>query len=267
MNKFLFSFCVLFFTSCQLGSDNTAVYNSNVRVLVAPFGSGDTVQSSRPIIFPNGGRKACRQRPFRSSDMRTFLRGLGVDKDHLDVLFNEEDTESEAERVPQTVVLTDVADNWLKFGLLIANHNTKVFLVVESLHFTAEGKIRGEQFLHSGNVDHGYCSGEHGDVAPFLYLVPPGKQAAYRPLSDNPFENLTIYLDGFPIIDRTEEPSREFQREIGVTGVTGNFSSAIIEVPIYTVEITLSGYFMLKDGFPLAAFAQRYTFKAGRPPQ
>ena len=148
--------------------------------------------------------KFCRNRPFRFRDAQKVLKDAGLEQDTLDLLFNIEEGETEeVERTRSDAVRVQVGENWLKFGLWIANGNkgeNNFFLVIENIIFQSAAVYKGQAFSHGGNVDAGYCdsgSDGGGDIAPYLYLIPPNQKIFYSPLSDNPFHNLTIYIDGF----------------------------------------------------------------------
>lgn len=292
MNKFFLLSFIFYFVSCQF-TGQTSTLSSNVQVLVAPYGQGDRVRSTNPLIFINGGSFDCRRSPFRFSDARASLEKEKIDPDFLDDFFGEENEEEEegenadntdnrAEVKEDNPVRIEVSENWLKFGLWITNLNrgqTNFFLVIDSLTYVATA-VRGQEvFTHVGNVNSGYCSGTEGEVAPYLYFVPPGKKIEYAPSSKNPFHNLTIYISGFPIIDRREEPSRRQQQRRNRASSLGSGNSNagqslglqnpldqihgsnnIIIIPDYTVELTLRGYFMTKTGIRVSSFINRTSF-------
>ena len=286
------------FSSCQIGQGgNSSVLSSNVHIIVAPYGEGDKVFSSKPIIFLKGGQKICRRRPFRASEARTTLQSAGLEEDFLDEFFDEEDEQrggpGDTERQTNDPVEVDMGDNWLRFGLFIANENkgkNNFFLVVDSLVYNATAIYKGQVFSHSGNIDSGYCDSEEGETAPYLYLIPPNQKITYSPQSKNPFHNLTILIDGFEILDRSDQASYSQQQRIqnaqqqlggqsfgnqqlGQNQQTGQNQpigqdqqnqsygpNEIIVIPDYTVELILRGYFMTKSGNPIASFVKRTQF-------
>ena len=281
MKKTLF-FCLacLSFSSC-LGSSGLS--SKDVRVAVVAFHSNSDVQtaSGAPYIRTKGTRQICRWRPFRQRKARDQLLQEGVDKEVLDdYLFpikeEEEELSESYEIIQEDPVYLQVGDNWLRFGLQITNM-TDFVLIIDTIRYQARAKCGSQVFSHSGEFNFGYCSGGGGDEAPYLYLVPPagttGKQVNYFPQSANPFDNLTLYIDGFPILDRTGEASQSFQSHFEDTGVAGTSGSTdvtgerecqpnkTIVIPRYTVELTLVGYFMLPRGGEQAGhFQKRITF-------
>lgn len=90
-----------------------------------------------------------------------------------------------------------VSGNWLKLGLQIENKTKDWILVIEDIVLFAEAEHEGEVFHYRQDLSRGYCG------LPFLYVVPDGISLHYDPFSDNPLENLTLYIDGFPSIDGT----------------------------------------------------------------
>ena len=285
MSKFFLFFCILFYTSCQWESDSRSVLSSNIHVVVAPYGPEDKIKPSKPFILTSGGHKVCRPSPFRFRDAKNILKDAGLEQNALDLLFNiEEEGTEEVGPTRPGAVRVQVGENWLKFGLWIANRNkgkNNFFLVIENIIFKATAVYRGEPLRpHSGNVDAGYCdSGSGGgEIAPFLYLIPPNSKSAYSSISNNPLENLTIYIDGFPIIDRSNELSFTQQQRLqrlaeGGQGLTEGSqgrnqiygSDEIRVIPDYTVELTLIGYFMTKSGIQMAPFSKRVKFNTSQP--
>ncbi|MDE0091828.1 MAG: hypothetical protein OXN83_00915 [Oligoflexia bacterium] len=280
MKKTLF-FCLACFSlsSCLVGSGS-----NDVRVKVVSYHSNSDVQtaSGAPYIRTKGTRQICRWRPFRQRTARDQLLQEGVDKEVLDdYLFpieEEEGEESESYEVIQDdPVYLQLEDYWLRFGLQITNI-TDFVLIIDTIRYQARARCGSQIFSHSGEFSFGYCSGGGGDEAPYLYVVPPvettGKQINYKPLSSNPFDNLTLYIDGLPVLDRTGEASPSFQSRFEDTGVAGTFGSAEVTderecqpneplvVPQYTIELTLVGYFMLPrgSGEQTGGFQKRISF-------
>ena len=279
---FLFS-CFFVLISCQIGSSGSAL-SSRVLVRVAP-------SSIRPIQL-TGGRKVCRPRPYSNFDARRALKegsGLSLSKDFLDSFFGEGSQTAPPDhgiRQNQPVRI-DVGDNWLEFGLEILNGNrgeNNYFLMIKNINYNALAIHQKQVFTLSGTVGSDQCGGP-----PYLYLIPPGQKIIYSDLSENPFHNLTLFLSGFPIIDRSNQPSPSLQsraQNIGQQGQgTGSVSSRrgtnslqsdfyspneIIEIPRYTVELTLRGDFMREseeagddsDLIPFSPFVKRIRFRA-----
>ena len=293
MNRISYLFFLfLSASSCQIGTGGTSALSSNVHVIVAPQGVGDKIFSRRPIIFINGSRQACRPHSFRISEARNVLKKEGVETEFLDNFFGIDSNEVEGDegegqnqeepRSGKSII--NVGDNWLKFGLWISNTNAgknNFFLVIDNLTYSATATYKRVPYTHSGNISSGYCEGS----TPYLYFVPPKRKVTYQPLSRNPFHNLTIFLEGFPLLDRSSESSIQQQRRVqslqqvgatntGIGSVLGHHnntpnstedkltysSNEIKVIPEYTVELTLSGYFMTKSGQPVANFVKRVQF-------
>ena len=257
-----------------------------MRVEVVAFHSNSNVQTSsgRPYIRAKGTRKYCRFRPFKQKLVREQLVNIGVSKEVVrDYLFQIEEEnsetgsneENEAEEKP---VYLQVDDNWLSFGLQIINL-TQLVLIIDTIRYQARGKCGSQVFSHSGEIASGYCSGDGGDSAPYLYIVPPagttGRQVNYYPQSANPFDNLTLFISGFPIVDRSGDPSKVLQNAFGTGGNTASTATAsagtggrecqpneIIVIPQYTVELTFIGYFMVPkgEGEQAGNFRKRISF-------
>ena len=118
----------------------------------------------------------------------------------------------------------------------------------------------------------------------FYILSLQGRRIDYKPQSDNPLENLTIYMGGFEIVDNRQREtasllSRGFQ-DIGSQQVStqqntqGGESSVIsdeqrplgssepiLRIPNYYVEATLIGHFVLADGTRISEFIKRVSFE------
>ena len=283
MNK-VFVLIFLLLSSCQFGPGGLASsLDLNVVVKLTPYTSKDSVVPSnrRPIIFPNGGRKVCRPYPYRVRDIRSILnlkeegeRAVKREDNLLEELFRgREEPESTVSSASNEPVRLEVGENWLKFGLVIANHNTgkndegesrNFFLIIESISYNAFARYQGQDFSHSGSITSGYCdsNAEGGEIPPFLYLVTPGDQVNYKPSSKNPLENLTIYISGFPIVDRSSQPSSSLQQRIQGGGNLQEFYRPrdIKVIPKYEVELTLVGYFINRLGKEPIGFERRFSF-------
>lgn len=271
LNKILLPFlCLATFSSCDFRLDgNSSVLSANVHVVVAPYGEGSVKISSQPVILLTGGEKVCRPRPFVNSEAVTVLKEESLTENFLEDLFGEEGggeggAEVRADSSRNEPVKTSVGDNWLEFGLWISNANkgrNSYFLIIRNIIWVASANYRRETLSASGNVDAGYCEGP-----PFLYLVPPNRKVTYSPESSNPLHNLTIFLDGFNIIDRSGEPSPLLGVRASETGgVRYSYSpNEIIVIPSYTVQLTLRGYFLTKSGVQVAPFVKRVYFRTGK---
>ena len=280
---FLFCFLCVFLSSCALGLSSSGT--NKVQVFVVPFHSDSKSRtaSGRPYIRTKAIPQICRWRPFQLREVYEQLQEEGIAEEVLDryFLLEEEEGESADEREIGEPVYHTVGDNWIKFGLQITNL-TNYVLVIDTVRFQARARCGSQTFQHSGEISTGYCGGEGSDAAPYLYVAPPadltGTQINYYPQSSNPFDNLTLLFDGFPIIDRTQEASRSFQNAFtrssspsgvatGTAGATGTADSAgtagvgagtrtnrecqpnkTIVIPRYDIELVLIGYFMLPSG-------------------
>ncbi len=291
----LFSFCIL--GACTVNSGG-----SNVKVIVSPFGRGQQVISSRPVIYlHNGERQICRGRPYLVREARNILANRNMTKDFLDDFFPLEEgqganreAEGGSNNRNNDPVRMDVGSNWLKFGLNIQNGTERVtksneeknfFLIVHDIAYSAVGLHKGRRVgTVNGTISSGFCSSSEGGGSggtPFLYFIPPGTSVRYRPLSTNPFENLTLFISGFDIIDRSEEASPRLQSlGAGVAGAEGAGGAGaesqpgqqagsansygpdeIIIIPDYTVELVLRGYFMTNKGELVSEFVKRVRFQ------
>ena len=280
---FLLCFLLALLSSCVGTVGSGSNLSHKVQVFIVPFHSDSRVRtaSGRPPIRDwKGGPKVCRFRPFRLEDVRDRLIKEGVNKNVLDKFLFDETFETEgggegesegnsfSRREVGRPVYHEVGENWLSFGLQITN-DTPFLLVIDNIRFQAKARCGSQTFEHSGEISTGYCSGEGEGATPYLYLVPPlaigGKQVNYYSKSPNPFDNLTLFFDGFPILDRTGEASPDLQSTVkafgaNTTGQTNNVSTSatgtekecqphkIKVIPIYRVELTLIGYFILPRG-------------------
>ena len=291
----VFCFLLLAPASCQLYSGQTSsTLSAKVTVVSLPYGAGDSIRPSSPVVFLSGGALPCRPEPVDVSKVRQSLESKisssgsgdrlapGVFED----LFGdvEEDGEVDLADGQRDPVIKDVGENWLKLGLYIGNGNQGVgknfWLIVENISFRAVARHRGFICIHQGNLDSGQCE----DGVPFLYVVPPGLSVTYKPKSRNhPLENLTLYIEGFPIVDRSQEFSPDLARQAGEesqgsAGGCQEDSSAlgglqnqqeslnlfgrqsVKVIPPYTVELTLHGFFVDKNGDRVAAYVGRTRF-------
>ena len=281
--------CILFFflSSCIFGGAGSG----QVQVKVAAFHENSPLRtaSGQPYIRLSPSREICRWRPFQLQQVREQLLTEGIDEETLDdYLFYTEGEEATEEEGPgpevRSPVYIETEDNWTKFGLQIVNLS-RFALIIDTVRFNARARCGSQTFDHSGEISSGYCS-ESGHDAPFLYIVPPtnyddkgrpiGPGINYQPRSINAFDNLTLIFNGFPIIDRTAEPSRNLQRAFqtvennasnsrgqqnGSTAETECQPNQTIVIPRYTVELTLIGYFLLPRGTEqVSHFTKRIRF-------
>lgn len=276
-----FSLCLVligvFFNSCALNYGSA--FNSKVKVWVSPYGEGDELRSSEPIIFTGGATLVCRPSAPDPKKIREFLEKHALLEDENSPIFdlygidpNEEGTaegnqgsvQSAALRGPTKVAL---AENWLKLGLHIANANENVYLVVTGISFTAQARQGNQIFNHSGNIPVSYCDNPYQA----LYIVPPRTRVEYKPYSSNFLENLTIYIDSFKIIDTTKDAPAQ-QGGVGGAATAAGASNAAqgasgsgsqgcgISIPRYTVKMILTGHFITQKGTQVSGFIHRVIF-------
>ena len=297
--KRLFLIFILFFflASCLIGG---GAGSNSVRVQVAAFHQNSALRtgSGQPYIRLSPSREICRWRPFKLENVREQLLTTGIAKEILDdFLFyretegaegaegEERETSSYGPEVGKPVYI-ETGENWTKFGLQITNL-TKYVLIIDTVRFEAKARCGSQIFEHSGEHSAGYCSRE-GDEAPYLYIVPPVKRddkgnpthpmVNYHPRSSNAFDNLTLIFDGFPIVDRTKEASKNFQNAFKSpgtntpTGLSGTESAGsaterecqpnkTIAIPKYDIELILVGYFLLPRSVEqVGSFTKRIHF-------
>ena len=140
-------------------------------------------------------------------------------------------------------VKTSVSGIYIHFGLVIINGNSEETLVIDTVSINGRGAYNGQTFNYSKSLNAGYCG------LPFFYVVAPGEDLSYHPLSENFLENLTLYMDGFPVVDSTREEEPQ------------------IVIPEYDIELTLMGWFVSEEREDQSKpFFKRLGFKtkAGR---
>ena len=269
--------------------------SEDVRVVVEPFGKGDELRSSAPLLrFNRPLLPTCRPFPVTPRSLRNILSKAGFDVnqeggvgDSLGIREPEEEgtggpaaaaaagglSAEERERERQPVLAGGVGDRWLSFGLYISNgrnfsgnadRKEYLLLVIEDLTFTAQARVGNETREHGGSISgRDYCGGPG-----FLYLIPGGKAIEYQPTSNNPLHNLTVYLSGFPVIDNRNEPEalpaggEEAAGGGGAAAARDNLpvGNCIVYIPRYRVRLTLSGYFMTTKGTRVQRFTHRTVF-------
>ena len=158
------------------------------------------------------------------------------------------DTSSIQDVSPDEPPSVSVSRNWLKLGLLIINKNVEkdknYTLLIDHITFSAQREFKGQIFNYAKTIRPDYCG------LPFLYLVQPGPILDYKPFSENPLENLTLYVDNFPFIDNSNEAS-------SAEGVPK------IIIPEYEILFTLRGQFIL-EGTPPIPFITRRQFSTSQ---
>ena len=165
-------------------SSQGGLFSSRVKVVVSPFGAGDVLRPSRPMMFlsrvGDGGGFEGSELPCRPSEPKYFaikesLQDAGLNRSVFANILNIEEQEEQAEEEAGTgkqAILTSVTGPaWTKLGFFIGNFNTGVknnaFLIIENIAYSGRTKdIRNGHV--AGNIGSSYCGG------PVLYLVPPG---------------------------------------------------------------------------------------------
>ena len=291
------SFCAALFSlaisaACIVSSESGEGGQWAVRAIVNPYGPKDEIRSAQPIIYKTGGDFHCRPSSPDQEDVRRILekQEISLDKDSLILdIFNlseeSEDSSADAGAAALTTegneksrpVTVTVGDGWLKFGLVVFNGNQNFHLVITEIAWYARS-VGVEGWSASGNVVSNYCGSQ------VLYFVPPGKKVDYRPHSKSDIlSNLTIYLSGFQLVDRTTQPSRELIAQTGgpgggegggseaglggdgaagaADGTRGRVpENCTIFIPKYRVELVLRGYFITPAGTRVRDVADHVHF-------
>ena len=283
MTKFLtVPFLLFFLSSCNFQGDTGLTSQIAVRVVAQHSDSFIRTASGRPYIRLQGGRRICRVRPFNIDNIRESLIISGVSSDILNSnFFRESSGEETAEGVegssssneerPSTdPVYYDVAENWIEFGLQIANP-TEFILVINKIRLNGVGRCGGKVYTYSGEEKGTeYCS-ENG--FPALYIVPPGTEVNYHPESLKAFDNLKLYFSGFEIEDRRGDFSRRLQNQTEESKTQGEVSNPTANtascqpqredyaIPTYQMELNLLGYFLgVTDEYVTLDFFKRVSF-------
>ena len=278
---FFIIICSFIFSSCTFTSSSGS--GSDVNIVVNPFGPNDKIRSFQPFLRIKSQSESeeempCRPRPFSLKDLKQILENddsIDIDQDYLDSWLDLEETEQSSQEQansPRNLkVVQSIQGSWTKIGLKIENANKEFFLVIESIAYFGRARYKGQQFSLQGTINPSDCQGEGGDLPPFLYFIPPARQVEYKPLSGNPLENLTIYIEGFEVIDPSQDPSCDSQREtnqqsgIGVSAVLNTSDNQTtcsdrLIIPKYTIELSFIGYFKTKSGIRISQFRQRVFF-------
>ena len=267
----VFFLCFFFLTACvfRAGGGSAAW----VSIVANPFKDDKGNARSLPaIIYTDGGEGICRPGTPDSDTLRNALEEKGLLDNPDSVIFDLFDIDLEGageggvteSQGSNRSLKISVGENWLKFGLQITNAHKDLYLIVTGITFSAVARYKGRVVgQHSGNISPGYC-GTKGA----LYLVSPGGKIEYKPTSQKHiFSNLTLYLTGFPIIDRKAEPSRRLQAQAGETAAGGDDIASLIPekcfrfIPEYTVELSLTGYFITQNGRRPFDFQERAIFR------
>lgn len=266
--------CFFFLSSCVL-RPTSGGSSAQVQVFVNPYGEEEEVQTGLATIRRQAGDRPCRPSSPDPRSIADTLEKYKLLENKESPIFDifginpEGDETSEAtdsNRRRSEPLKIPVGENWLKIGLHIVNGNEEFFLIVTDIFFTAVARRGDQTWTHSGNISSGYCGTNQA-----LYLVPPGKRVEYKPHSRNDIlSNLTLYMDGFPIVDRRAQPSRRFRALAGEGkegGGTGGETedlflpeSCHVFIPSYDVEMTLSGHFITQEGNPVFEFSHRVSF-------
>ena len=133
-------------------------------------------------------------------------------------------------------VTTSVTGVYIQFGLIVINGSGET-LVIDTVSVTGRAVYNGQIFNHSTSLNSGYCG------LPFFYVAADGEALTYHPLSDNPLENLTLYMGGFPVVDSLEE------------------GQPVIVIPGYDMELTFMGWFFSEEKAVSKPFFKRLSVK------
>ena len=219
----LFCFSLFLFHSFGFAqSQETPSDRVDIFISPYPYGHGDLSDFFRGVIFSEKETRPCRPVPVDSVKLgkipglqRIFKGGEEISQNSL-----------------HTSVNISEPGGWMAFGLSILNHNEDYDLTVELMSLSAQSVGEDEVLNHGRTVAGGYCG------LPFVYFVPAGKSLTYKPLSDNPLENLTVYIGGFPVSRRS--------------------NSLSVTVPGYQMDLTLLGRFVSESD--IQPFLKRIRF-------
>lgn len=272
--------------SCAL-QEGTSI--SGVEIIANPYGEGDDVKPREGefIIFTNGGSFNCRPSTSDINTIKPFLQKNGLlneaNQGLLDILGLETETSEEEgasasgisieEDTKKEPVKVEVEDGWLKVGFRIKN-GSDYHLVITDIIFKAEGRYRGQIFPHQKNISTDYCDSPFANA---LYFVPKGNSAKkeasvveYKPNSKDMLINLTIYVDGFPFINRITGEGANTAPTVQAGGTAGPGGLLAVDpdiargcytsVPRYRVEVLFAGYFVTNRGSRLNSFGYRLSF-------
>ena len=182
----------------------------------------------------------CRKRPLTRDIIREELTKVAVPEEVIEKYFEEEDgTQTESESSSDSIYHEPVGDNWIQFGLRFRNTTSNAFIVT-SINIQAEGKCGEEEFTYTGTeIRDGYCSGENNN-SNYLYVIPPtGLDSAVNYDPNGPaIENLTLFFDGFTVLDGRDDPDFEYPK-----GCRENTTQKIA-VPKYEGQLIVRGYFI-----------------------
>ena len=270
-------------TSCKFSSSASG---SSANVSIA----GVLSSTLNRRVYRNSQTRSliCRQTPLTNRNARRVLENNSpcgkLDTSHkiIEDTFPLEEEETEAtlgaagSETDNDPVRVGISGNFLRLGLKIAN-NTDNYLIIHTLTWVATAELDDELLEAGGVIDSGYCSdietnSERGGVS-FLYFIPPVCGSNYTQYG-GVFDNLTIYLEGFELIDRRERDAARLAAASGGTegGVSGGsvqgvrtedifFRSGIVfEIPSYTVTLSFEGNFLDADNKLQGEFYTQFRF-------
>ena len=230
----IFGLLSFFITTCYLNRGG-AVDGNDVRVEMVLVGSVRASSGRIHIRLRGDEEYICRKRPLTREIIREELEKVAVPEEVIEDYFvGEEETQAEETEDTTESIKHQVGDNWIKFGLRIRNTSSNP-LIVTDISIQAEGKCGEEEYPYSGTeIGEGYCESD------YLYVVPPtGLNAAvnYEP-NGSPIENLTLFFDGFTILDGRTDPDFEYPK-----GCRENENQKVA-IPEYKGTLIVRGYFI-----------------------
>ena len=225
-----------------------AALSANVDFHISPYerGSGDAsllapLSDSGPDSGSDSGSDSnaeivCRPLPPLATTVKSSFEADWIPA--LDSLL------SSYEQPESSLVPVEEGRRVLRFGFVIYNKNPDRSLLIDRLTVLAEGESGGRIYQNARILGPGYCG------LPFLYFLPPKGYLRYKPFSDNPRENLTLVVDGFPFV-------RDFDSDEKLTK---------IKTPSYNLELILTGRFIPGENSGLLEeepFFKRLGFQTG----
>ena len=189
-----------------------AVLSAQVDLHISPYERGSGGAS---LLAPlSDSEAACRPLPPQETTVQKSF-----EHDRIPAL---EALLSSYKQPDSSLVPVEEGRRFIRFGFVIYNKNSNHSLLIDRLTVLAEGESEGRIYQNARILDPGYCG------LPFLYFLPPKGYLRYKPFSDNPRENLTLVLDGFPVV-------KFFDTAENLTK---------IKTPSYNLELILTGRFI-----------------------
>ena len=317
---FFFLFFSLIIPSCDFQGSSTVEVRVNHH-------KGGFVTSSLPILLNvrPSRRYTCRHRPFEfdkawgylsksdrfsgNKDVRKhFFRNEGEAQSGGDDEEGGSEGSSEegsgnasSETSSNEPIYTSLEGVYTEFGLHILNRS-KYILLIHEIQWEAVPN-RNDLSIHHGDFDaSSYCSG--GETPPWVYFVPPAGGSGdlgikWEPGSENPFNNLTLYIDGLDrvegfsdqqnqgggeggegsgnpggagdVINQTASTNESATGSSGGGGEGGGSGSRKIKgrdfIPNYTITLKLLGHFVTDQNEDVGPPFEKYVVFEAQPPQ